>query len=151
MACHPKKYAKRATDPLNIIPMIQYAYTILYVSQVEEAVEFYEKAFGFARKFITPEGDYGEIATGTTTISFASHALGETNLKQGYQPSQVGKKPFGIELCFATDAVEATMQAAVAAGGTVLEPMVTKPWGQEVGYVQDPNGFLLEICSPMGN
>lgn len=131
--------------------MIQYAYTILYVPQVEEAMQFYETAFGFARKFITPEGDYGEIATGTTTLAFASHSLGATNLKHGYQPSQGGTLPFGIELCFATDAVEATLDAAVAAGGTLLEPMVQKPWGQKVGYVQDPNGFLLEICSPMGN
>jgi len=131
--------------------MIQYAYTILYVSHVEESMQFYETALGFDRKFITPEGDYGEIATGSTTLAFASHALGATNLKQGYQPSQAGTLPFGMELCFATDAVEATLDAVVAAGGTLLEPMVEKPWGQQVGYAQDINGFLLEICSPMGN
>ncbi|MFO0110274.1 MAG: VOC family protein, partial [Alphaproteobacteria bacterium] len=25
-----------------------------------------------------------------------------------------------------------------------------KPWGQTVAYVRDLNGFLVEICSPVG-
>lgn len=39
----------------------QYKYTILYVKDVLATVEFYEKAFGLQRGFITPESDYGEV------------------------------------------------------------------------------------------
>lgn len=35
--------------------MIKFAYTILYVQDVTKSVEFYENAFGFTRKFVTPE------------------------------------------------------------------------------------------------
>lgn len=52
--------------------MIKFAYTILYVQDVSRTIEFYEKAFGFSRKFITPENDYGELLVGETTLSFAS-------------------------------------------------------------------------------
>lgn len=49
---------------------MKFAYTILYVESVIDTIEFYEKAFGFTRKFITPEKDYGELISGETTISF---------------------------------------------------------------------------------
>jgi|GEM_PF-5236717 len=60
--------------------MIKYAYTILYVSSVVESLEFYEKAFGFERKFLTEEHDYGEIRSGETIIAFASKQLANSNL-----------------------------------------------------------------------
>ena len=59
---------------------MKYGYTIFYVDDVEKTIEFYEKAFGFTRKFITPEGDYGELIAGETTIAFASFELGDSNL-----------------------------------------------------------------------
>lgn len=44
--------------------MIKFGYTILYVENVSKSIEFYEKAFGFVRKFITPENDCAELNTG---------------------------------------------------------------------------------------
>ncbi|EIM75241.1 glyoxalase/bleomycin resistance protein/dioxygenase [Nitritalea halalkaliphila LW7] len=35
--------------------MVKFGYTILYVKDVTKSIEFYEKSFGFERKFITPE------------------------------------------------------------------------------------------------
>ena len=52
--------------------MIKFAYTILYVNDVTKTVVFYEKAFGFTRKFVAPGNDYGELLVGGTTLSFAS-------------------------------------------------------------------------------
>jgi len=59
----------------NIIRALIIAYTFLYVKDVGKAVNFYQNAFGFARKFITPEGDYGEIVSGKITIAFATTTL----------------------------------------------------------------------------
>ncbi|MBN8653196.1 MAG: VOC family protein [Cytophagales bacterium] len=129
--------------------MIKFAYTILYVKDVEQSIAFYEKAFGFIRKFITPENDYGELSAGETTLSFASITLASSNLKDGFINSSLANKPFGIEIGFTTDDVEETVKAAIDAGGTVLEVPKTKPWGQVVAYVRDPDGFLIEICTPM--
>ena len=64
--------------------MIKFAYTILYVRDVEKSIGFYEKAFGFERKFVTPEKDYGELLVGETTLSFASLSLAHSNLRKGF-------------------------------------------------------------------
>jgi len=126
-----------------------YAYTILYVNDVEKTIEFYETAFGFQRKFITPEQDYGELLTGGTTLAFASLELGQSNFKKGFEPIQSGQKPVGIELAFVTEDIAKDFQKAVDAGATVYEPIVQKPWGQQVGYLRDINGCLIEICTPI--
>jgi len=129
--------------------MIKFAYTILYVKDVENAINFYEKAFGFARKFLTPENDYGELSVGETTLSFVSITLANSNLKEGFTISSLKDKPFGIEIGFTTDNVEETVKAAIQAGGTLVEHPKTKPWGQVVAYVRDLDGFLIEICTRM--
>lgn len=131
------------------MPEIKFAYTILYVKDVAVSLDFYRKAFDLELKFITPEKDYGELLSGATTLAFVSHELANSNLPQGYLPSQKGQKPFGRELGFTSTDVDATYAQALTNGATQLEPVVTKPWGQKVGYVQDPDGFLIEICSPM--
>lgn len=128
---------------------MKYKYTILYVKSVPETIEFYEKAFGFKRKFITPEEDYGELISGETTISFASIELGNSNFKSGFQTQLKSEKPFGVEMAFTSENIEEDFQTAVKAGATEYESLTEKPWGQKVGYVLDNNGFLIEICSPM--
>jgi lactoylglutathione lyase len=127
----------------------QFKYTILYVKDVVATVEFYSKAFGLETGFVTPEADYGEVITGNTTLSFANLELGNSNIKNGFIESSMDTKPFGIELAFVSENIEETWKQAISAGATILEPIETKVWGQQVGYLRDPNGFLLEICTPM--
>ena len=128
---------------------MKYAYTILYVENVAETIEFYEKAFGFNRKFLTPENDYGELISGETTIAFASIELGNSNFKNGFEKISKSKKPFGVELAFTTENIEKDFQNAINFGATEFESVTEKPWGQKVGYLRDNNGFLIEICTPM--
>ncbi len=130
--------------------MIKFAYTILYVQDVTKSIEFYENAFGFSRKFVTPENDYGELLVGETTLSFVSSTLAKSNLTNGFIESILTEKPFGIEICFSTENVEETISTAINAGATIVETPKTKPWGQIVAYVRDIDGFLIEICTPMG-
>ncbi len=129
--------------------MIKFAYTILYVQDVIKTIEFYETSFGFTRKFITPDNSYGELSVGETTLSFASITLANTNLEDGFVESSLRQKPFGIEIGFTTENVEATVKSAVDAGAILVAEPKTKPWGQVVAYVRDPDGFLVEICTPV--
>jgi uncharacterized glyoxalase superfamily protein PhnB len=129
--------------------MLKFAYTILYVKDVEKSIGFYEKAFGLKRKFIAPGNEYGELSTGDTTLSFASVQLAKTNLSAGFIESTAIGKPFGIEIGFATENVEQVFNNAIAAGAVEVEKAKTKPWGQTVAYVKDVDGFLVEICTPM--
>lgn len=63
--------------------MVRFGYTIIYVSNVNDALSFFEKAFKMNRKFVTEENDYGELNTGETTLAFATHALGSSNFPGG--------------------------------------------------------------------
>ncbi|ASS49454.1 MAG: glyoxalase [Candidatus Fluviicola riflensis] len=130
--------------------MNQFRYTILYVKDVTTTISFYEKAFGFDRTFISPDNQYGELNTGSTTLSFANLELAHSNLRNGFTESNLDKKPFGMEIGITTKNVDATLKQAIAAGATLLEDPKTKPWGQVVAYARDPDGFLIEICTPMG-
>jgi lactoylglutathione lyase len=129
--------------------MIKFAYTILYVRDVTKALSFYEDAFGFTTKFIAPGKEYGELITGDTTLSFAAITLARTNLSEGFIESSISNRPFGIEIAFATEDVREAVARAVKAGATAVQEAKTKPWGQTVAYVRDPEGFLIEICTPM--
>jgi lactoylglutathione lyase len=127
--------------------MVKFGYTILYVEDVEESIAFYENAFGFSRKFVTPENDYGELITGETTISFASKKLAAQNLKDGFIESNPEDKPFAIEVGFITDNVDELVQKATSFGAILVKEPTQKPWGQIVAYVRDIDGFLIEICT----
>ena len=50
-------------------------YVIIYVSDLEATVVFYEKAFGIARRFIHESG-YAEMDTGATALAFATERSG---------------------------------------------------------------------------
>ena len=127
--------------------MVKFGYTILYVENVEESIAFYENAFGFSRKFVTPEGDYGELITGETTLSFASKKLASQSLKEGFIESSLEDKPFAIEIGFITENVPEVLQKATSFGAVIVSEPVEKPWGQIVAYARDLNGFLIEICT----
>lgn len=127
--------------------MIKFKYVILYVENVESAMNFYKNTFNAEIKFITPEKDYGELITGETTLSFASVELASSNIKKGFLLSQTEEKPFGIELGFVTDDVENLVEKAVKNGAILYEKITVKPWGQKTAYIKDPNNYLVEICT----
>ncbi|MCS4301509.1 MULTISPECIES: VOC family protein [Chryseobacterium] len=127
--------------------MIKFKYVILYVEDVESAMNFYQNTFDAEIKFITPEKDYGELITGETTLSFASVVLAASNIKKGFLLSKTEAKPFGIELGFVTDNVEALVEKAIKNGAVLYEDITVKPWGQKTAYIKDPNNYLVEICT----
>ena len=98
---------------------------------------------------LAPDDSYGEVASGETILSFAQKSLAKSNLRGGFIESDLSKQPFGIEIGFTTDDVAETIRQVVAAGAILIEEPKTKPWGQEVAYVRDLDGFLIEICSEM--
>ncbi len=128
---------------------MKFGYAITYVKDVAQTVAFWKAAFGIETRFVAPTGDYAELETGHTAIAFAAHALGQSNLPQGYAPADASGLPQGQELALVTDHVEAAMARAVQAGARLVSPSKVKPWGQTVGYVCTPDGNLIELCSPM--
>ena len=130
--------------------MVKFGYAINYVPDVETALSFFEKAFGMKRKFITDEKDYGELETGNTVLSFASHELGSSNFQGGYVSASESKEPLGIEIALITDDVASAHSNAIQFGAVELKKPESKPWGQVVSYVRCPSGILVELCTPIG-
>jgi lactoylglutathione lyase len=129
--------------------LIKFGYTIIYVSDVNNALAFFEKAFGMSRKFVTAENDYGELNTGETTLAFASHELGVSNFKGGYISGSASEKPLGTEIALVAADVNVVHLAALEHGATELKAPEQKPWGQVVSYVRCPSGILIELCTPI--
>jgi lactoylglutathione lyase len=123
-------------------------YVIVYVANLEETVTFYEKAFGVSCRF-RHEGGYADMETGATALAFASEDLAANNGVVTRQ-NRPGADAAGAEIAFVTDDVPSAFAKAIAAGAVAYKEPQKKPWRQVVAYDRDNNGFLVELCSPVG-
>ncbi len=125
---------------------MKFGYTILYVSNVEDTLTFYQNAFGFTRKMLHGTGGYGELESGPTTLAFASV---EGMRELGKTPKAPEASAPSFELALTTDDVAQGVETAVKAGAKLVSAPADMPWGQTIAYVSDINGFLVEICTPI--
>ena len=125
-------------------------YVILYVPDVTQALAFYEAAFGLSRRFVHESGAYAELETGATALAFVSEDLADSH-GFAYRRTRPDDDAPGVEVAFVTEDVDTAYGRAGDAGATPVKAPKVKPWGQQVGYVRDLNGYLVEICSPMGS
>ncbi|MBV1702870.1 MAG: VOC family protein [Hyphomicrobiales bacterium] len=125
-------------------------YIILYVPDVVAAVEFYERAFGLARRFVHESGQYAEMETGATALAFAGESFVSAT-RHTFKANRPDQEPAGAEVAFVADDVNAAFEKAIGAGATGYAPPHQKPWGQTVAYVRDANGFLVELCSAISD
>ncbi len=124
-------------------------YVVAYVADVEATIEWWERAFGLSRRLIAEDGSYGELDTGATTLSFASHQMARDNLPGGFAAHDPSGPPAATEIALVDDDVPAAHARALEAGARDLAGPKQKPWGQTVAYVRDPNGILVELCTPV--
>jgi catechol 2,3-dioxygenase-like lactoylglutathione lyase family enzyme len=124
-------------------------YTIVYVDDVAASLDFFERAFGLARRFLHESGGYGELDTGATALGFARHDVARGGLGRDYVVAKTSKAPLGMEVGLTTGDVEGDWRRADRVGAAPIAPPVTKPWGQTVAYVRCPDGTLVELCTPM--
>lgn len=121
-----------------------FRYTIFYVDDVPATLDFYERAFGLQRGFLHESGDYGELTTGETKLAFSSTALMQQLEKNPAAPKVTAPT---FEIAFEAENVKAALDRAIDAGATLIQDARDESWGQTTSYVNDPNGYLVEICS----
>lgn len=143
-----KREARVSNAYLPEIAM-KFGYTIVYVPKVADSLDFFERAFGFERRFLHESGDYGELDTGDTTLSFASFGMAASHFPTGFIAANASDKPLGIEVAFVTAEVAEAHAKALAAGAAEVSAPEAKPWGQIVSYVRCPDGMLVELCTPV--
>lgn len=126
---------------------MKFGYTILYVEDVRRSLAFYEAAFGLKTRFLHESGDFGELDTGGTSLAFSSRSL-MAQLNKNPRPADSASPSF--EIAFVTENVRSALERALEAGALLVQEPEEMPWGQTVAYVADRDGFLVEICTPVG-
>lgn len=126
---------------------MKFRYTILYVTNVRETLDFYINAFGLQQKMLHESGDYGELDTGATVLAFSSLELMN---QLGKSPAKADLARPTFEIAFETEDVAKAITHAISAGAKPVQEATEMPWGQTVGYVSDQNGSLIEICTKVG-
>lgn len=113
-------------------------FPILYVEDVERAVEFYCSTFGFTASFRwPPEGalEYAFLRLEPLGIGIARKQ--EHNLGRDF------------ELCIYTDDTDAAAERLRAAGAEEIEPPTDMPWRERLTYFRDADGHLLHVTQPL--
>jgi len=123
-------------------------YLIIYVSDVEATLTFYQQAFNLKKTFLHESKQYAEIDMGSTKLAFTSETLAELNGIH-FSENRPDKAPAGIEIAFVAKNVTQAFDLAIQAKAIPVKDPEEKPWGQTVAYVRDLNGVIIEICSPM--
>ncbi len=124
--------------------MLRFGYTADYVTDVDATLACYEHAFGLRRRFITPDGAYGELETGKTALGFASLAVGEAHIPGGVRPLALGDTPPALEVALVTDDVPAAFARAVEAGAAPLADRPARPLMAAATAATGPVKKLLE-------
>ena len=122
---------------------------VIYVENVPETMQFYEKAFGLKPLYTHPSNEYGEMATGDTILAFISERMLDGMKLLGdltYRRNRPAEVPLGSHIAFFTENVEADYKRAVAAGAVGAVAPAAKPWGT-IAFVRDNNGFLVELLT----
>lgn len=117
----------------------------LIIRDAARALEFYKKAFGAKElmRFPAPGGKIGhaeiKIGEGVVMLADESPEMGHKS------PQTLGGT--AITLMFYVADVDAQFAKAVAAGGTVKQPVKDQFYGDRSGTITDPFGHIWTIAT----
>jgi len=117
----------------------------LIIRDAARAIEFYKKAFGATElmRFPGPDGKIGhaeiKIGEGVVMLADEAPAMGHKS------PQTLGGTP--VSLLFYVPDVDARFATALAAGGTVMNPLKDQFYGDRSGTLTDPFGHVWTIAT----
>ena len=126
---------------------IQVTAIVLGVENLDRAKKFYGEGLGCALdqdypNFVSFKLGDGSSSLGLYTREAAAQEAGVSHEGSGFR---------GVSFHYIVDsheAVDATIDAAVKAGGAVVKAAEAAQWGGYFGYFSDPDGFLWKVASP---
>jgi PhnB protein len=119
----------------------------LAVRRGRAAVEFYESAFGAAEIYRVGGTDENPAVVAQLAIGSASFWVSDESPEHGnFSPETVGGAT--VKLLLVVEDPDATMERAVAAGATEIQP-VDEEHGWRMGRIADPFGHHWEIGRPL--
>jgi PhnB protein len=117
----------------------------LIIRDAARALDFYKKAFGATEvmRFPAPGGKIGhaemKIGEGVVMLADESPEMGHKS------PQTLGGT--AITLMFYVTDVDAQFAKAVAAGGTIKQPLKDQFYGDRSGTITDPFGHIWTIAT----
>lgn len=128
----PKK-----VDPLNK-KMYGPVSVMLTVTDVKAAMNFYQKAFGFAKRGVM-NGPGKKPIHAELTLRGTTLMLGPEDLGRGARSAKsVGASPATLYLT--VEDVDKIFAKALKAGATAEGPVMNMFWGDRCGNILDPDG-----------
>jgi PhnB protein len=134
----------KKVDPLN---KKQYSAvsTSLIVTDIKAAANFYQKAFGFAKRNLM-NGPDGKPAHAELTLRGFVLMLGPENLERGFRSAKtIGSSPANLYLY--TENADKVVAKAVKLGATAQGPVAEMFWGDRAGTIIDPDGYMWMIAT----
>src|SRR3979409_1150963 len=123
-------------DPLNK-KLYGAVSTMLVVSDIKAAVNFYQKALGFAKRGIM-NGPDGKPIHAELTLRGTTLMLGPEMEKMGARSAKtIGASP--VTLYLITENVDKVVGKAVELGATPKGPVMDMFWGDRCGTIVDPD------------
>jgi len=116
----------------------------LGVADLSRSIAFYD-ALGWERCESSSDAIAWFRTTDTNIGLFPWHELAEDAQLPAEPRARFGGITLAINLDRAEDVAPA-LEAAVAAGGTLLKPATVMDWGGTSGYFADPDGHPWEIA-----
>ncbi|GGI45170.1 putative glyoxalase superfamily protein PhnB [Agromyces flavus] len=120
--------------------MIESAFPIVEVPDMDAAMRFYHDALGTAVVYRYPVD--GEPV-------FVTLQAGASQLGLGLAEGGTAGEGAGMLLWFYVDDVDATTTALETAGYLVIERPDDTPWGERVSMVSDPFGTRVRLGQPI--
>ena len=136
----------RKIDPLN---KKQYGSltTMLTVTDIKAAADFYQKAFGFAKRGIM-NGSDGKAKHAELTLRGTTLMLGPELAQMGCRSAKtIGASPATLYLL--TEHVDKVVAKAVKLGAASKGPVMDMFWGDRCGTVVDPEGYTWMVATHM--
>ncbi len=115
---------------------------------VKAAADFYQKAFGFAKRGIM-NGPDGKAVHAELTLRGMTIMLGPEMPQMGSRSAKtVGASPSSLYLL--TENVDKVVAKAVKLGAALKGPVMDMFWGDRCGAVVDPDGYTWMVATHMG-
>jgi len=124
---------------------MRFSFTYLWVPDVEKAMAFHEKAFGLPVRVPPQGGEWGLLGEPAHPLGFEAHRFAPERARGAFPDEYVRGKPAGFYLVHDVPELSSALARAVNAGCTVLSGPELTPVQNNVAWVVDPHGIVVEL------